>query len=648
MLRQIDDFDQLAAVKSFPSAEVSEALIATVRTLHETEELEPALREALYDPNLTPHGPAEFADILTHRASIRGRTGLAAFVIKGRSSQTVRQADISHQVYRLRKIGGLDFAVLAVVGNILDPAKEEFVSTATDIGCDYAIFDANDIARLMVAKGHLCPRDGTRIRRGRCECGYRPHAAELNPLQEEALREARTIGEGAGLVVMPTGSGKTRVAARDALAAGARSILYVAHHREILWGAYGELGAVLGARSVKMVTGAEHIGCRARARLATIQLLRLHLDSLREAPPDYLVIDEFHRAAAQSYRDLVATVRPRFLLGLTATPFRVDQQDVLELCGGNLVVDFQLREGIDSGILSPYDYHGCLDTVDYNKVHHDGRRYSVRDLDRQLVVPERYEAIVGKWLELAEDKATIAFCRTQAHARRTADEFCARGIAAECYLATTNSQERQAIQRRLQQGETRVLCSVDVLTEGADLPFVECLLFLRPTESKRVFLQQLGRGLRQFPGKHILTVIDFIANFKNAYLIVEYHGLLPYEHEAEGLGRSRPHTIREVLNLPLGCRVQFDDRVIHIFEEQVYRRGRITRHNIEGVLWYHYRRLCKAQGRLCNRRDLDHTLLDSKFYADVFGTWPAFQAMAAADPELAAYVSAGPAQREAP
>jgi len=524
-LLNIPSFDQFVKVKSVEPLSITDAVIATVRTLDERTELESAFLSALSDPNATPHGPAEMFDILTHRVTVAGEQGLAAFILKGRSFSTVRPHDVSHQIFRLRNARGLRFAIFAAVGNILDGVKHEFVATALDLGLDYALFDANDIARLMIAYGFICPRDGSRLNTGHCSCGYKPDVEDLNILQEDALArliDTHQANKKAGLIVMPTGSGKTRVAVKDIKAYAPASVLYVAHTREILDGARGEFSATFKAADVLHVCSHQDFNAKAPIKLATVQLLSRHLGWLQANKPDYMVIDEFHHAAAPSYRSIIEAGRPAFLLGLTATPFRTDWQDILNLCDGNIIVNHELRFGIDSGILCPYHYYGCFDNVDYSRMLSRGGLYTIRDLERALVIPERDEAIVAKWFELAQEKPTLAFCCSQLHAERVAEAFRRVDVPAATYTSLTTWEERQQLLHKLKQGTLRVLCSIDVLNEGVDVPFIECLMFLRPTDSKRIFFQQLGRGLRRYPGKFAVRVIDFIGNFRNAYKIIEY------------------------------------------------------------------------------------------------------------------------------
>jgi hypothetical protein len=193
-------------------------------------------------------------------------------------------------------------------------------------------------------------------------------------------------------------------------------------------------------------------------------------------------------------------------------------------------------------------------------------------------------------------------------------------------LSSTDWNIRTDLRNRLRIGSLKVLCVVDVLNEGVDLPFVECVLFLRPTESKRVFYQQLGRGLRRFVGKQFCTVIDFIGNFKNAYRVVEHLGLEPSEHDELFLNTRHAHSFKEVLNLPTGCEVDFDERVIDVFGNQTLNPAFITRHNILRILIHLYLKVETRLGRTPTAQDIDrNSVLPSDIYATAFGSWRAFR-----------------------
>ncbi len=399
MLLTIEDFDNFKEVRDFPASTVIQRVKEAVQTLDEREEVEPFIRSILADAGETPHGPAEIVDILTHKVAVKKQQGIAAFILKGKSFPTVRPQHVSHQIYRLEKIADLRFAVFAASGTVLDAAKEQFCATAKRLQCQYAIFDAVDLARLFIAHGFLCPRDERRITAGRCRCGYSPKKRILNILQRDSLRalgDAHAIGQRAGVIVLPTGSGKTRIAAQDAKTFKAEHVLYVAHTHEILDVAQSEFEAVFGRNEVNRHASGSTFTNPRNVNITTIQLLRRNLAKIRPGMFDYLVIDEFHHAAARSYRQLIEKAGPSFLLGLTATPFRGDRQNILELCGHNVLVDFELRAAIEMGILSPYHYFGCFDDIDYRNIRHNGIRYDIRDLERALIIPDRDAAIINK------------------------------------------------------------------------------------------------------------------------------------------------------------------------------------------------------------------------------------------------------------
>lgn len=623
-LLHFDDIDSFSLARGVAPSEVTSELREAVKRLHEIDDLEELLRIIVSDRASTPHGPAEIVDILTHKIDVEGQPTLAAFVLKGRSYSTVRPKDISHQLYRLEKISGLKLAVLGATGVVLDAVKEQFVSTCERLDIQYALFDADDFARLFWAYGLMCPRDGTVIRGGKCHCGYAPKNAKLNIIQQEALsalEREHDKGRARGLLVLPTGSGKTRIAATDARRLGAQRILYIAHTDEILEVAEAEFAATYDVASVrrwKRGAPGPYIST------TTIQYLSNHLSHLDQVEFDYAVIDEFHHAAAKTYRQAVTKLGTSYLLGMTATPFRGDNQDIYELCNNNVVIEFDLRFGIDTGILAPYHYYGCFDEADYSGLSVLGGGYSIADLERRIFIPERHHAITEKWIERAGGKPTLAFCSSHEHATRIVKAFKARDVPAASYLSTTPPKARKQLIEKLRTGALKVLCVVDVLNEGADIPCVECLLFLRPTESKRIFLQQLGRGLRHYVGKSHCLVIDFIGNFRNAYQVVEYHDLRS-SRTAKDMDPGRSRSVRGILDLPLNCRVEFDDRVLDLFADQALALRHATRANIGRILVHRYLRLSRSLGRPASAKDVDRNeLLDSRIYKKLFGTWQKF------------------------
>jgi superfamily II DNA or RNA helicase len=620
--------DNFSLARGVPPRTISEQVVETIKKLDERDEIEQWLQAILFDTNRTPHGPAEIVDILTHKLTVRGHQGLAAFILKGRSFPTVRPSHVSHQIIRLERIVGLNFAFFGASGNVLDESRQIFISTAERLKLNYCLLDANDLARLFVAFGYICPRDGGKIKGGRCNCGYKPSNRTSNILQQDAFTELCTthrLNQPAGAVILPTGSGKTRVAVQDVLHVNPDLCIYVAHSHEILQFAEEEFLTEFSAQDIRRFEDRPTATDIRKINLITIQTLARNLDAFHGRRVNYLIVDEFHHAAAASYRRTIDTLRPDFLLGLTATPFRGDQQDVLHLCDNNVIVNYDLRQGIEFGVLCPYHYYGCFDDIDYTTIRHNGVRYDIRDLERHLIIPERDVAIIAKWQEKADNKSTLAFCCSHTHAQRVAQSFNDKGISAQVYLSTTSMQERLRLHDKFQHGEVKVLCVVDILNEGVDFPFVECILFLRPTESKRVFYQQFGRGLRRFVGKDHCIVIDFIGNFKNAYRTVENLGLEPYDDGAQ-IESVGDRTGKAILNVPTGCIIEFDERIIDVFGQQTMDPRFASRQNIARILIYQYKKVERRLGRRPLPRDIDRTcVVNSPFYAMVFGSWNEFE-----------------------
>ncbi len=620
-LLSIDNIDSFIKVRDIKEDEVNPSVIKSVQALNEKTELEPFIRQCIYDFNDTPHGPTEITDILTVKTKVKASDAYSAFILKGKSFKTVKAQDVAHQIYRLTKISGLDLAIFAYTGNVLDQVTEQFVSTCKEIDCYYSLWSSLEIARLFIAFGILCPKDGNIIENGKCVCGYTPPKEELNIFQKQALNELNTSHKlmlKGGLVVLPTGTGKTRIAVLDIKNNKFQNVLYIAHTKEILDDAEKEFLNFFHKNDLHRITSEEDFLTRKRISFCTIQLISNHKNKLSEDLYDYVVVDEFHHGAAKTYKSLIDYFDYQFLLGLTATPFRGDRKDISELCNGNYIISVELRQAIEAGILSPYNYYGCFDDIDYTKIKHDGEKYDVKDLERNLIIPKRDLAIFSKWSELADDKSTIGFCCTKKHAKRCADYFNQNGIKSDVYLSDTPNREQ--ILKNFNSGEIKVLFAVDVLNEGINLPFVECLLFLRPTESKRVFLQQLGRGLRKYPGKFKTIVLDFIGNFSNAYRIVEYLGLSEFEDDDSAIFGFRFKSTKELFNLPLDCEIHFDDRVIDIFSNQVYSNLKnITRFNITRILIQQYIKLCVQLGKRANWREIDRNcLLNSEIYKILF------------------------------
>lgn len=379
------------------------------------------------------------------------------------------------------------------------------------------------------------------------------------PVQTEALKalaHTRDVGYSRGLVVLATGMGKTWLSAFDARQSGARRVLFVAHREEILDQAAETFARIWPKSRIGYYVGRQR-DVEAEVLCASVQTLgrEAHLERFEPDHFDYIVVDEFHHAAARTYRRLLAHFDAAFLLGLTATPDRTDRSDILSLCDDNLVFTRDLFMGIEAGLLSPFHYYGILDeTVDYQEIPWRKDRFDPESLSAKLATLARARHALRKWRDHALDR-TLAFCVSIKHAEFMATFFQREGIAAAAVYGGSQLSRREALEQ-LSHGALQVIFSVDLFSEGVDLPKIDTILMLRPTESKILFLQQLGRGLRKADGKDRLIVLDFVGN---------HHA---FHHKAQALGqmgatyRDLADFARKVekneLNLPAGCFINYD------------------------------------------------------------------------------------------
>ena len=338
-----------------------------------------------------------------------------------------------------------------------------------------------------------------------------------NPVQElalNALHQSRLQGFKRGLVVLATGMGKTWLAAFDAKQLNAKKVLFVAHREEILLQAEKTFIQLVDNVSTGLYN-AKQKDLSADYLFASVQTLgkKAHLARFDPEHFDYVVIDEFHHASAQTYKNLLSYFQPEFLLGLTATPERSDQSDILSLCDNNLVFERNLVQGIDDNILVPFHYQGVYDEfVDYQEIPWRNGKFDPYQLDHAFASRKRAAHIFKQWQQYKQSR-TLAFCVSQKHADYMARWFAQQGVKAVAVYANSKVRRNQALSQ-LAHGDIEVVFSVDLFNEGTDLPSIDTILMLRPTESKILFLQQLGRGLRrsEATGKEQLNVVDFIGN----------------------------------------------------------------------------------------------------------------------------------------
>ncbi|WP_394241105.1 DEAD/DEAH box helicase family protein [Vibrio astriarenae] len=393
---------------------------------------------------------------------------------------------------------------------------------------------------------------------------YTPNQAQVEAL--EALNRTRSAGFTRGLVVMGTGMGKTWLSAFDAKQMNAKRVLFVAHREEILTQALNTFAKLWPEKSAGYYNGKEKSLSKDMlfASVQTIGQLT-HLSNFDKSHFDYVIVDEFHHASARTYINVLNYFEPRFLLGLTATPERTDQANILSLCNDNLVYERNLVHGIDDNILVPFHYYGIWDdSVNYQEIPWRNGKFDPSELDAQFATTQRATHIFKHWKEKKQSR-TLAFCISKKHADYMAGQFN-NTFASLGYKALSVHSESTVLRNEaltmLDNGEIQVLFSVDLFNEGTDLPSIDTVLMLRPTDSNIIFIQQLGRGLRRHEGKKHLVVLDFIGNHRSFLNKQEILGIEKGSDLSEYNGQpvDRP-------KLGKGCFTNIDPEVVNFWQQ---------------------------------------------------------------------------------
>ena len=341
---------------------------------------------------------------------------------------------------------------------------------------------------------------------------YEPRGAQIEALC--ALEDTRAQGAKKALVSAATGVGKTYLAAFDSKAY--KRVLFVAHREEILNQAAVSFRNVRNSEDYGFFNGDEKCTDKSVIFASVATLGRTEYLNDRYFSPDYfsyLVIDEFHHAVNDQYKRIVEYFKPHFLLGLTATPERMDGRNIYEICDYNVPYEISLSDAINKGMLTPFHYYGIFDDTDYSGLHMLRGRYDEKELNETYIGNVHRHDLIYKYYCKYGSKRALGFCCSRAHAEEMAKEFCKRGIPSVAVYSNADgefSEDRSVAIGKLKKGEIRVIFSVDMFNEGVDITSVDMVLFLRPTESPIIFLQQLGRGLRRSKGKEYLNVLDFI------------------------------------------------------------------------------------------------------------------------------------------
>lgn len=355
----------------------------------------------------------------------------------------------------------------------------------------------------------------------------------------DALKEMRKAHESIGLLYHATGTGKTVTAVSDAKRIGKKT-LFLAHTIELVEQAaktFRELWS-------DVTTGVFADNQKDRDTFVicgSIQSIALHLDEFKEDEFGYLIIDEAHHAAADTYQKVLSYFKPDFTLGLTATPERTDETDILDIFK-HTVHRLDIQTAVEIGELVPVRCIRIHTNIDLSKVRFHSVQYHIRDLESKIFVPERNQLIVDTWLQYVKDKRTVIFCASVKHAEEIAERLYRAGVTAEAVSGGMKASLRQEVMERFQKGEVKVLCACDLLNEGWDCPETEVLFMARPTMSKVLYTQQLGRGMRLAEGKESLMVFDFVDNaeqFNTPYSMHRMFRLKEYRPGALVLGSEK-------------------------------------------------------------------------------------------------------------
>ena len=432
---------------------------------------------------------------------------------------------------------------------------------------------------------------------------FEPRGVQIEALC--SLENTRAEGARRALVQAATGVGKTYLAAFDSKKY--ERVLFVAHREEILKQAAESFKNVRDSDDYGFFDGESKCTDKSVIFASVATLGRNEYLNNKYFASDYfnyIVIDEFHHAINDQYQRIVNYFNPQFLLGLTATPERMDGRNIYEICDYNVPYEISLKEAINKGMLVPFHYYGIFDDTDYSKLHIVRGRYDEKELNETYIGNvHRYELIYKYYCKYGSRQA-LGFCCSKEHAREMAKEFSSRGIPSVAVFSDASgeyTEKRNVAIQKLKNGEIRVIFSVDMFNEGVDITSVDMVMFLRPTESPIVFLQQLGRGLRKCRGKEFLNVLDFIGNYEKA-------GRVRFLLEGKSSTHGEVYHPSDRLLFPDDCLVDFDMKLIDLFDKMDRKHLKLRDQVIN-----EYFRVKEFLGKRPSRLDL-FTYMDDNIY----------------------------------
>ncbi len=347
---------------------------------------------------------------------------------------------------------------------------------------------------------------------------------KTNFMQRQALERLdhfKRVNETKALAIAATGSGKTYLGALEILAAKPKKLLFLVHRENILNKAKESFELIVKGKKTGLFTGnKKELG--SDYLFSTIQTMSVNFESFEASEFDYIIVDEAHHISSPSYKKVIEYFRPKFLLGLTATPNRSDNENIYKYFDDNIACDIRLNDALENDLVSPFHYFGVCDveSIDYQDVNIN----DISEISRLLMVNRRVDYIIEKmyfYSYSGNKRKVLGFCASKEHALYMSDEFNKRGINSIALSSVDSIDKRDKYIAMLEDDNEalEVIFTVDIFNEGIDIPSVNTVLMLRPTNSPIVFIQQLGRGLRKYKDKEFLTILDFIGNHNKAYLI---------------------------------------------------------------------------------------------------------------------------------
>ena len=390
-----------------------------------------------------------------------------------------------------------------------------------------------------------------------------------NAMQQEAivkLDRLRKAGARKALAIAATGSGKTYMSVFDALQVKPKHLLFIVHREDILHKAKESFDKVCSLTEDDYSSGF-FTGSRkdkdVKYLFATRDSLSRHYAEFAPDAFDYIVLDEAHHASSPSYKDILGYFKPTFLLGLTATPERSDQGDIYSVFDNNVAVEIRLRQALEFDLVCPFHYFGLTDAegIDYSRITAEpGTSEYVEAIAKMLMVSRRVDYIIDKMNFYGHDGdklKCLGFCQTIEHAEYMAAEFNKHGIESVALSGSNDVEVREKYASRLEDDDDalQVIFSVDIFNEGIDIPTVNEVLLLRPTDSSIIFIQQIGRGLRKLPQKEFVTVLDFIGNYKKSFLIaLALNGRQNYDKDS-----TKVQVMNDFGDLPNGTYIKMSE-----------------------------------------------------------------------------------------